>query len=395
TVLRGIAGFGANSRIHTTMILRLSEDLPIVLEWVDTAERVARVLPRLQAMAADGMITVEDVEVVHYRHRVDEHVWGRLRVREVMTRAVDILHSETPLLHAVETLVRGGHRAAPVVDASGRVVGIVTNGDIVERGGLGLRVDLLGRSGGVEVAGALTDLARDKMVADVMTRDVVSIAPEATLADAAHLMVTRRLKRLPVVGPNGALLGLISRVDLLRTSAEFYAAPSAEPALRWGATVVDAMRVDVPTVRWEAPLIDVLDAVMATRLNLALVLDDERRVVGLVGDAEVLRRLSPRDRPPVLRVLMERLALGSASPADRSDLERAQGNTAGTLMRAPVPTVSPDTSFAEAVAVMVREHLKLLPVVDAQGRLLGAADRADLLRLLATRGGPRGDSVDR
>lgn len=69
TVFRGIAGYGAHSRIHTATILRLSEDLPIVLEWVDTPQRVERVLPKLVAMVAEGLITVDQVEIIHYQHR--------------------------------------------------------------------------------------------------------------------------------------------------------------------------------------------------------------------------------------------------------------------------------------------------------------------------------------
>ena len=69
TVLRGIEGFGAQSRIHTARILRLSEDLPIVVEIVDTAERIDALLPTLDTMIRDGLVTVEDVRVVRYRAR--------------------------------------------------------------------------------------------------------------------------------------------------------------------------------------------------------------------------------------------------------------------------------------------------------------------------------------
>lgn len=67
TVLRGIEGFGAHSHLHTSRILRLSEDLPIVIEVVDKAERIDAVLPRLDEMIGDGMVTLERVEVLTYR----------------------------------------------------------------------------------------------------------------------------------------------------------------------------------------------------------------------------------------------------------------------------------------------------------------------------------------
>ena len=68
TVLRGLEGFGANSRIHTTRILRLSEDLPIVVELVDQEDRIRGILPVLDDMVGEGLITLEKVHVVTYRH---------------------------------------------------------------------------------------------------------------------------------------------------------------------------------------------------------------------------------------------------------------------------------------------------------------------------------------
>jgi uncharacterized protein len=67
TVLRGIEGFGAHSRLHATRILRLSEDLPIVIEVVDGAQKIDAVLPKLDEMIGDGMVTLERVEVLAYR----------------------------------------------------------------------------------------------------------------------------------------------------------------------------------------------------------------------------------------------------------------------------------------------------------------------------------------
>ncbi|MCS7190983.1 MAG: DUF190 domain-containing protein [Fimbriimonadales bacterium] len=66
TVLRGIAGYGANSVIHTANILRLSEDLPIVLEFVDSADKIHAFLPVLDEMVQEGLIVLRDVEVIKY-----------------------------------------------------------------------------------------------------------------------------------------------------------------------------------------------------------------------------------------------------------------------------------------------------------------------------------------
>lgn len=66
TVLRGAMGFGHSSRLHTTKILRLSEDLPLIIEIVDSEEKINAFLPVLDAIMTSGLITLEKVQVVQY-----------------------------------------------------------------------------------------------------------------------------------------------------------------------------------------------------------------------------------------------------------------------------------------------------------------------------------------
>jgi PII-like signaling protein len=67
TVLRGPMGFGANSHLHTAKILRLSTDLPIVIEIVDSEEKINMLLSHLDGMVKDGLVTLENVQVIKYR----------------------------------------------------------------------------------------------------------------------------------------------------------------------------------------------------------------------------------------------------------------------------------------------------------------------------------------
>lgn len=68
TVLRGLMGFGADSRMHTAKLLRLSEDLPVVIEIVDTEEKLNNLLPFLDEVVTEGLITLEKVRIIKYRH---------------------------------------------------------------------------------------------------------------------------------------------------------------------------------------------------------------------------------------------------------------------------------------------------------------------------------------
>lgn len=67
TVLRGAMGFGKSSRLHTSKILRLSADLPLVIEIVDEKEKIEAFLPTLEPMMGGGLVTLEPVRVMHYR----------------------------------------------------------------------------------------------------------------------------------------------------------------------------------------------------------------------------------------------------------------------------------------------------------------------------------------
>jgi PII-like signaling protein len=67
TVLRGVMGFGKHSILHTAKILRLSEDMPMIIEIVDSFENIEKFLPVLDELIKDGLVTIEKVRVIHYR----------------------------------------------------------------------------------------------------------------------------------------------------------------------------------------------------------------------------------------------------------------------------------------------------------------------------------------
>ncbi|HDQ13361.1 MAG TPA: DUF190 domain-containing protein [Sediminispirochaeta sp.] len=69
TVTRGILGFGADSRIHTSKILSLSEDMPVIIEIVDTEENIDKIIPFIDKTVEEGLVTLEKIEVIKYRHR--------------------------------------------------------------------------------------------------------------------------------------------------------------------------------------------------------------------------------------------------------------------------------------------------------------------------------------
>ncbi len=72
TVIRGLAGFGAKSHMHSANLLALSQDLPMIIECVDSRENIDRIMPKIDEMVTDGLVTLENVEVVRYAPKKNE-----------------------------------------------------------------------------------------------------------------------------------------------------------------------------------------------------------------------------------------------------------------------------------------------------------------------------------
>ncbi len=302
-------------------------------------------------------------------------------VAQVMSRDVVSVSPEMPLRKVVELVEGKVYRAVPVVE-DGRPVGMITNLDLVERGGLLVRVELLGSLSDAERTSALNQLG-GKTARDVMTPNPVTVVEGTTITAVADVMAHKRLKRLPVVDATGKLVGIVSRLDLLRTVAEAFQTMPEEPrpaGLRGDFPLSRVMRKDVPVVYPDTPINEVLQAVVSTRLNRALVVDAERRVVGIVTDEEVLDRVTPAMRTGALKSLMLRLPFAHAGKAELEAEHHSRAKKAADLMLTDVAVARQDQLLRDAIAPMMKAPHKLVAVVDEDGRLVGALDRADILR---------------
>jgi CBS domain-containing protein len=367
TVTRGIAGFGVNSRIRTSAILSLSMDLPVIVTWIDSPERVERLLPGVRERAGSGIIALDDVQIASYGGRGVEQLRFDLAVRDVMRTDVVSVSDAAPVREAVELLVGRGFRALPVVDALGILRGIVANSDLIEKGGLKVRLELLDAMPPHAREAVLAKLPATR-VREVMHREPEVLRLDDTVAKATKRMSELKLKRLPVVDRDGRLVGILSRADVLRAVAESFPREVPATASHAGAlTAGELMRTDAPVVQSNAPMSEVVNAVASTRLNRVIVVDAGNRVVGVITDADVLRSVEPGARPGVVGALM-RVGGSAASKA-----------TAADVMHADAPVVEAGATLAAAAHLMVTHRRKILPVVDAERHLLGVIDRADLL----------------
>ena len=378
TVIRGLAGFGANSRIHTASIVDLSADLPIRLEWVDRPEVVERLMPQVRTLVDKGLITLDEVSVVQYAPGRWPDALAQ-PVQDVMRRVVVTVSPETPVGGIIALLLRRGYRSLPVIDEANRPLGIITDGDLVRRSALVARLDLQLKPSEIFSPNQMALAGGQELTAgQFMSTPVVTVRDTASLGQAAAEMSTRELKRLPVVGPQGRLVGWISRVDILRAILHHRPACDRQPEpVSAGGTIAELMYRDVPTVSADTELEGILLALEQNRRRRAVVVDADQRVLGIITDGDLLRR-SQKEAQPSLLARLGALLTGQPLPAALALPD--MGQTAAELMTTPAMTISLDDSLTDALQLMLDQGIKRLPVVDGQGRLVGLLGRATLLR---------------
>jgi len=141
-----------------------------------------------------------------------------MRAQDVMTSPPITVTPDTPVVDIAALLIERGISAVPVVDESGRAVGIVSEGDLLRRGEMGTErqrsqwLELLLDRG---MQAADFSKAYGLFARDVMTREVVSVSPDTDLGEIARILEQRRIKRVPVVR-DGVPVGIVSRANLLR-----------------------------------------------------------------------------------------------------------------------------------------------------------------------------------
>ena len=280
-----------------------------------------------------------------------------------------------------------------MVDETNRVVGIISDTDLLTRGDMEVSLSLK-KAVDPDLARTLTIRLRQSphTVADGMTPQPVTIRPQASLSEAARLMSTKGLKRLPVVDQDHRLFGVLGRLDILTALAAGFlpqAAPQRPVSIHPGRrrTVSDVMDPNVPTVSPETPLLDVLALLASTRTKRGVVVEVERRVVGIISDSDLIARMNPEMHPGILEQLVSKLHLGTPSDDARRHLQKARGKTAVDLMTTEVVTLAAESPIGPALALSAEKHIKRFPVVDAAGKLVGIVGRSALLGALVEENG--------
>ncbi|CAH1683600.1 BON domain-containing protein [Hyphomicrobiales bacterium] len=208
-----------------------------------------------------------------------------MKASDVMTTTVMSVPANATIADTVQLLIEHGYSGLPVVEASGQLVGIVTEGDLLRRAELGTETKRPRWLSYILGPGRLAEdyvQAHARRVEEVMTREVATVAPDSSLEDVVALMESKSVKRIPVVR-DGRLIGIITRADLLKAlNVALLRRP--EPA-RGDAAIQDAIMTEVAKQPW-APVngVDVFVRDGVVHLVGVIVTDEVRYALKVLAE---------------------------------------------------------------------------------------------------------------
>lgn len=379
-VTRGIGGCDESGEVSTARVEILSFNLPIRIYIVLPAAATPRVLAGLDERVGTGIIALHDLKVISHK-AANTFLPRQLTVGDVMTPEPQRVSAESSLAEAARLLLSSIFTGLPVVDQHGRPVGVITQGDLIARGGLPLRLGLLAQSGQEGLEATMAALAARRVV-ECMTAPAQTIAADRPLAEAVERMLTKELKRLPVVDGSGRLVGMLSRLDIfkivMRASPDWEAFRAQDIEVKNLRIVADILRRDTRTVLAEASLDQVIGIIDGNDIQRVAVVSPEGRLLGIIADSDLLRYFQPDQEG--LRSLLARMTQPFRKEGAREGDTRLAEIRASEVMRTDLATIREGAAIEEAVRLMTEQGLKRLPVVDDNGCFQGMISRDSLLR---------------
>ena len=380
-VTRGVEGAYENGEIATSRIEVLSYNMPVRLTIVAPALEAEKILVQAEKMVTDGIITVQKVEVRAHKTRgylIPRHT----RVRDIMTRSPQKVTPETPLSEVARLLLSAGFTGLPVVDAQNRPVGVISQGDLIYKAGMPMRLGLLAESDSARVSTVLENLA-SRPAREIMNQPAIVIAEEKNVTDAADLMLAKQVKRLPVIDAAGQLAGVISRLDIfhsiLRECPDWHAFQKGDVTVDNLRFVADIMRRDNITVFPDTPVEEVIRLIDCNDIQRLVVIDQEGVFLGLISDRDLLAAFSGHHHG-IWDYFVNRIPFTERGRRHQDLQKYLQAKTAAEVMKTDIITVREDAPINEAIRLMLERSLKRLPVIDSQGKFKGMVSREALLR---------------
>lgn len=373
TALQGLAGFGPGHRIRAAMIDRPDQRQPVVIEWVERADRVARLLPLIDDILDQSLVTVEEVPIYRAVLRASGPFANDLTVGDTMRTPAPSVATNASLGEAIALLTEHQIAALPIVETDGKLAGLLSDQEITWRVGLRLPSALIP---------LLTPAERDTLLAPLIgrsVREVMSAEPRSvsrfmSLPQALVTMVEWGYAHIPVIDRDGLLVGLIGQEDVLSVVVEREPpgdAPvtSAEPPT----TVSMVMQTITPQLMLGTSLAVALDQLLAAPSRRILITEASGYLRGMIDLAGVLAALAGDDRAALIAALRH---------PRRESIGISTNRVLDPLVATGIPTLAPDTSIESAARRLLDLGIESMPVVDANDRLLGIIARSGLIRAL-------------
>lgn len=380
-VTRGIAGCYENGEIASNKIEILSFNMPIKVEVILPSAELDAVLPGIEDIVTDGIVVVEDMEVRLHRTR-KQLIARQLRVKDAMTASPQIVSEGTPVSEVVRLLLGNDYNAVPVVDLVGHPIGIITQGDLISRAGMPVRLGLLAQLEEHQVEEYLETISH-RTAGEIMTKPVITVHEDERLSEAVDVMLKHHLKRLPVVNSEGEIAGMIARSDvfhIITMETPNWKAIRAQNIFVSNITLVrDIMRRDTHTVCPDTSVEQVVRLIDDSDIQRVAVVDEEGKLLGLISDSDLLGFFSEH-RAGIWDYLIRRLPFTELARRHKELIEQTRAKKAADVMKTDLETVREDTRIEDAIKLMAEHSIKRLPVVDENGVFKGLVSRDSVLR---------------
>ncbi len=380
-VTRGTDGCYESGEVATRKLEVLSYNMPVRIHVILPAGELERVLPDIDKMVTDGIVVVHHLDVVSHKIRT-RLIPRQVKVRDVMTANPKTVTPSTPLDEVIRLLLSSIFTGLPVVDQANRPVGVISQGNLIYRAGMPLRLCLLAESDQNRLEEFLSSIS-SKTAAEIMTSPAVCIEEDRQLTEAVNLMLQKGLKRLPVVDAGGKLVGILSRMDLFRTimkeSPDWQTFRNLNIQVENLRSVSDIMRRDIHMVTPYTAIDEVIRIIDSNDIQRVAVVDEKGRYLGLISDEDLLMAFSDQ-RAGLWDYIVSKMSFTETGRKYKEFLDHLKAKTASEVMSTSHITVREDAPIEEAIRIMTENNLKRLPVLDSQGFYKGMVSRESLLR---------------
>ncbi len=380
-IFKGTGACYENGEIATQSILTLSYNMPIKIEILLPTPELDHILPVLTKMIDEGIVGVRDLNVICHKTRkrlIPRHI----RVRDIMTRQPKKVSLLSPLNEVAQLLLSAIFTGIPVVDEKDHPKGIVTQGDLIYRANMPIRIGLLDESDSNSVDNILNSLSQ-KYAKDIMTQPVVTVNEDKRVTSAVDLMLENKVKRLPVVDKEGKLTGMLSRLDVFQIITkelpDWNHLKKQNIIVENLLHVKDIMRRDTQTVLPGSSIEEVIQVIDTDDIQRIAVVNASGYFMGMISDRDLLMAFS--DHRPGIWNYLSKLIPFSEKGKDHDHLQKEiRQKTAEEVMETHLITVMEETGIDDAIRLMIENGFKRLPVLDKEGIFKGMISRDSLLR---------------